>query len=228
VATVFKGSVNSTTNNDSYTTGTFATDASKVLVVIAICQDTTTNPLTISDTLGALTWTSQLQVAIGGGSSRAAIWTAPTGAGDPSGAVQVLCTGDDATGAFVTVWQVDADTSSPVTQLKNNSGAGGTTPTATFDANTQSDCIIVGMVSNGNSSGTGLTEPSGYTLDVGPAGHATPSSGFHGWHHDSPGAVGSVANGGSSGSGWDIFAVEVNPAAVAAITMSVGHILIGF
>jgi hypothetical protein len=214
MATTLVASANSTTNATSYSSGSYTPSANKVLVALVYIQGTTTNPLTASG--NGLTWTSQDQQSSASDVDRWAVFTAPTGSSPGTGTFTGACVGDAGLGAFIEVYETDADTTIPIQQaVVQGTGAGGAPPAATFGSATQSDCILLGFTRNGTNSSTSAVEPSGWTEDL-DNGHATPTSGGESCHHDSPGSVTTVTWGANSASGWAAFIVELNPAAAPA------------
>jgi hypothetical protein len=168
----------STSNTNSYTSGSFTPAASDLLVAFVIATDTVgVGTLTDTQTLG---WTEITRALRGGSADTAYLFVANALAANSSMTVTFDCTGDNATGCIITVLRVSGMSrvgASAVLQFNEiENQAGGGTPTITLASAVLTENPVVAMVANG-ANPAAVTEPSGFT-ERSDNGYATPGTGM--------------------------------------------------
>jgi hypothetical protein len=205
------GQLDRSLNQESYATNSYTPHPDRMLVAIAALGATD------ADLVGSgngLTWTRQYHL-VSVPTFRVAVFTAPTGGSPSAGAFRVTCTGDAASGAFIAVYETDADQTTPIAHeideiIDGVAGGGRTTYSLTLTQPTAADAGVITWMWTGKSP-PDATPPTGFTRDTN-LGHGTPTEGFTSAHHVSPGSVSSLTWSGVQMGGWDLFALELAPA----------------
>jgi fibronectin-binding autotransporter adhesin len=195
------GSPNSTSNTNSYTTGSFTPATNDWLVAFVIASETAT-AATMTDSQG-LGFTLQHSVAIG--VNTLYCFTANALASASAMTVTFDCTGDNATGAVISVARVAGGRW--LRQIKSAIGSAGGTPAVTFDRNVTSGHAVIAVCANSSNPAT-LTPPTSYS-EYTDTGYNTPTTGFEGTARASGETGATITWGGTSATDWGALAVEI-------------------
>lgn len=199
--------ISSSTDATTYSFGAIAPSANSVLVAF-VSADATVAVATMSNSGSTpLTWTLETSTVWATTGTEYVFW-AKTGASPASMVITFDCTGDQATGANMVLYEVtgaDVVTANPIKQKKTSSSASGV-PSITMDTAftaTNGALEAIGI----NRSAPALGTPTGWTQQAN-TGHSSPNSGI-----ESSYRVGETASTITSGSGsagnYGMIAVEV-------------------
>lgn len=145
----------------SETTPSISPSANALLYVGVAVFISNADPGTISSITTTLSgvgsWTVHSPVASSNSRMRLAIATAQCGASPGTGTITVNLSGLGATRWIVFVGEVTGhDTTTPITQSKNNSAASGTSITVTLDSTPASTSLVLGMVLDNYATNTNI------------------------------------------------------------------------
>ena len=201
----------STTNANSYTTGSFS-PASGVLLYVEVYATGTTNPGTSVTESASETTFSLVGTAVSGTSANTLYVYISNGktTSTTSRTVTFNCPNTAATGAVVGVYSVANMTalglSAFVQEAVTNNAAASTTPAPSFPSSVLTADPVLAFVGNATNPG-GITAPSGWnTTDS--YGYATPTAGFSGSYINS-GFTSSTVTWGSTSTAHGDMAVEL-------------------
>lgn len=199
----------STSNTNSYTSGSFTPAAGDLLYAIVHATGTVVGsaPGTMTDSQG-LTFTRMANAAWGGGGNGMYLFRANALAAASSMTVTFDCTGDNATGANITVIRVAG---SGLIERQYNGDGGGTSvaPAITLGQaiNTDSACFaVLGSLTNPPA----LTPPDSWAADS-EVGYSTPSCGQEFTSRNSGETNTTITWGSVSATTWAGFLVEMAP-----------------
>jgi hypothetical protein len=213
----------STSDGSSYTSGTFTPAANDLIVVTVYASGTAVanSPGTMTDSQG-LGFTRVTSAS--GAPNSVYVFVANALSAASSMTVTFDSTGDEATGAIITVWRVagmnrTGQSASKQTKTLVNGAAGGT-PSVTFSTDCDTNNPAIGIVGNG-ANPAGLTLPNAWTEPAGAdVGYGTPTRGAEGVFRNS-GFTGTTINWGStSATAWHIAVVELDTSAAPTRTPS--------
>jgi hypothetical protein len=210
-------STTSTSNGASYTSGSFTPAANDLIVVTVYASGTAiaNSPGTMTDSQG-LGFT-RVTSASSSAPNSVYVFIANALSAASSMTVTFDCTGDDATGAIITVWRVAGmsrtGSSAPKQTKTSVNGTAGGTPSVTFLASCDTNNPTIGLVGNA-ANPAGLTPPTGWTepaaADV---GCSTPTRGAEGVFRDSGFTGTAITWGSTSASSWNVAVVELDTSA---------------
>jgi hypothetical protein len=217
----------STSDGTSYTSGSFTPAANDLIVVTVYASGTAVanapGTMTDSQGLGFTRITSatgapnSVYAFIANGLSTASSMT-----------VTFNATGDDATGAIITVWRVagmsrTGQSASKQAKTSVNGNAGGT-PSVTFSTDCDANNPTIGFVGNA-SNPAGLTSPSAWTEPAGAdVGYDSPIRGAEGVFRDSGFTGTTIKWVSASATAWHVVAVELDTSAAPTPTTNLGEL----
>ena len=168
----------STTNAESYTSGSFTPAAGDLLVAL-VTTTGSVEPVGLSDTQ-ALGWTLVATANKSLTADSLYLYVASALAAASSTTVTFDCTGDEATGCTIQVMRVSGVTrtgSSAIRQFQTSSNNSAGTPSVTLAAAALTTNPTVGAVLHGDGAGAADPEPPTGFTDRNLAGYTTPTTG---------------------------------------------------
>lgn len=204
-------SLASTSNIETYTTGSFTPAANDLLVVIFKITASAVTP--VVSTSSGITFTG-----VHNSGTQEYIYIADSLATAVSMTVHVVVTGDAGTGCAISVLRVSGMSrtgASAKVQSVTNTGLAATTPSITFGANVQTGNPTLIMLGN-NTNPAGVTPDASWT-EQHDIGYATPTTGLETASRDS-GFTGTGVTWGTSASAWTMFGIELDASAAASAT----------
>jgi hypothetical protein len=199
--------LNNTADGTSYAFGAFTPAANCMLAVGVTLSASDADAATISDSSG-LTWTKRNRAQYESPEAEddeVYLWTAPVGGSPSSTTITVDCTGDAATGAFGTVFQITGTTVTFV-QSKVGTGAHTTAPSVAFDSNMNTNNAYV-SVGGGGSNPPAVTPPASWT-ETADLGHTPPDVGHFSGYRVNGETGATVAWTGGQVYGWGMAIAE--------------------
>jgi len=204
--------LSSNSNASSYTTASFTPTNGDLLVLLASIWDTTTDPGTVSDSLGG-SWTRVFDYD----TDYQSVWIRSAFSDGSALTVTVDVTGDPATGAILFVARASGMSrtgAAAFRQGNNNTGGGGTAPNTTFAAAALTGNPTIAKMHN-ITNPAGLTPPTNWTEQV-DTGHNQPTAGAEYATRDSGFTGTTITWGSSSASGWRAVSIELDSSAPSA------------
>lgn len=206
-----------TANATTHSFGSFTPTPNAFLVAI-FCARTTVATGSMANTSGtSLTWTKQTSGTFNAGADTVYIFTAPVPGSTAASVYSLDTTGDTSGGAIGYMWQfTNYDTSTPVAQVKTNSGTSTNPTTGTITAMSTNNAYAAmwcGGLSSSNPAN--VSAPPAAWVEVGDNGFATPTT-------NGSGAFGQTGETGTSvtftaaSSTWGLGFVEIKTAPAAA------------
>lgn len=183
MATVTAGvHTTSTSNVSSYATASFTPAANDLLLVLVQATGTTTNPATVSNSLG-LTFSYVTRATHNAGADQTALYVANSLAAASSQTCTWDCTGDAATGATVVVLRVAGMSRTGTNAIRQSAVQSGitaaSTPAPAFGAAALTGNACIGFFGNGTSTAGRGVPTTSWTEVYDLAGYSTPTGGIH-------------------------------------------------
>ena len=190
-------------NASSYVTASFTPAAGDYLLVFVAATDTAVDG-TIADSQG-LSW-SKVGSVVSNTTNRVIAFISTTTVAASAMTVTWDCTGDDATGAVVSVLRISGS-GGQVRQFKTNSGVAAANPSVTFTLNCLTTSSVIFAQCN-QSNPHGMTPPAGYTSRNGGAVNG-PILGLNACSKNSGETSNTVTAAAASATNWTTFGVEL-------------------
>lgn len=222
MATVTLGiQTTSTSNTNSYASGSFTPAANDLLIVMVNCSGTDQNPATLTDSqsigfdqIGFTTYNSAGDAVY--------VFAARKLAANSSMTVTFDCTGNNATGCIICVFRIAGSDGVYIRQVGTGSGAASTAPTVVLGTAVLTGNCVVGIAGNG-ANPAALTNPGSWS-ELGDTGYNTPATGQEAASRNSGETGSTITWGSNSGTAWGAAVVEIyTSGAGAESSNSVGN-----
>lgn len=194
----------STTDGTSFASGSFTPAAGDKLYVFAYTRGTAAAAPTVTDSQGVGFTLFDTETR---GAAKIYSFESNGTFAASSMTVTFDCTGDDATGAILTVYRI-ADWGSRVQFKSSSLESAPSTPSITMDAAIDTNNCCVGVIGATSNSTTFFTAPSGWT-EGGESAHATPNANMEAVHRNSGETNTTITWGASIGDFWSATIVEI-------------------
>jgi len=201
----------SSSNTTSYASASFTPAANDLLVVFVTASGTVLAAPTLTDSLGAVTFTLIAQCLKNSSADSVYCFVANQLAAASSRTLTFNCTGDSATGCIIQICRVAGMSktgSTAVRQSKTQPNAAAGTPAPVFPSSCLTGNPTLGVVGNSTSPAT-MTPPTGWT-EREDQGYSTPTTGAEYVTRDSGFTGTTVTWGSASSSAFGAIIVELD------------------
>jgi len=197
--------INDATDGTTYSFASFTPSANSVLVAMFTVYGSNTDVGTVSDSGMGLTWTKRKRT-VWNTANEQYTFEATVGASPSATVVTLDLTGDGATGACGTLFEITG-TSVTFVQIKDNTGSSGGSPSVTMDSNLNTNNCYV--LAGGNPANPPTVDPPTNWTETFDGGHVSSEGGFSAYRvNGETGTTVTLAEGVSGTSPWVMHVAE--------------------